>query len=295
MMDPYSIYEGAIFRPPSEAGSLIIQATIGCSYNKCTFCVTYLDKKFRIKSLEEIKRDVEVLKPYYLNTERIFLADGNALIIPTLDLVKILEYLFDEFPELKRVGIYGAPRDLLKKSLDELELLKEKGLGIIYLGVETGSNDLLKFVKKGVVARKMVEAGKKVVDAGLLLSAIIILGLGGRKFSKPHAVETANILNEMNPNYIGALTLMVVKGTELYEQVNRGEIELLTPREILLELRSIIEGLKVDDCVFRANHASNYLPFGGTLQMDKKKMLERIDMVLKKDQIEFKPEFLRGL
>jgi radical SAM superfamily enzyme YgiQ (UPF0313 family) len=257
--------------------------------------VTYLDKKFRIKTLEEIKKDVEVVKPYYSKTRRIFLADGNALIIPTHDLKDIINYLYEEFPKLERVGIYGAPKDILRKPIEDLELLKENGLGIVYLGVETGSDEVLKLVKKGVSAKEMAQAGKKVVDAGLLLSAIIILGLGGKRFTKTHGIETAKILNEMNPDYIGALTLMVVKGTELYEQVKRNEIELLIPKDILEELRILVDGLKVEDCVFRANHASNYLPFGGTLQADKTNILHRIDKVLKREHVDFKPEFLRGL
>ncbi|UCE39701.1 MAG: radical SAM protein [Thermoplasmata archaeon] len=291
----HQIYEGAVFRPPSEARSLILQITIGCSHNKCTFCITYRDKDFRIKSFEEIKRDVETVLPHYKDARRIFLADGNALIIPTKDLVKILSLLKDSFPKLERIGIYACPQDILKKSQYELKELKEAGLGIIYLGLESGSDMILKKVRKGVKSKKMIEAAQKVKDAEITLSVIFILGLGGKEATKEHAQKTAEVLSKMDPDYIGALTLMVIKGTEIYDEVKEGKLEILEPRDVFEELQILIENLNLTNCVFRANHASNYLPVGGTFPKDKQDILVKIKRILQKDDVSFKPEWLRAL
>ena len=289
------IYEGGIWRPPSEARSLILQATVGCSHNRCTFCISYLEKEFRIKTLEEIKGDIIKVKPYYPDPKRIFLADGNALVIPTDDLVRILELLYSEFSTLERVGIYGGPQDILHKSPEEFTKLKEAGLGIIYLGVESGLNELLLHVRKGANARQMLDAGRRVVDSGIPLSAIIILGLGGKAQSHEHAKETGKLLSEMEPAYIGALTLMLVKGTDTYEEVQRGELEPLDPMGVVAELKVLVENLDVKDCVFRANHASNYVIARGTLPGDKERILIELDEVLSKKDYHFKPEYMRGL
>ncbi len=289
------IYEGSVFRPPSEARSLILQATIGCSHNKCTFCITYKDKEFRIKSLEEIRRDVETVLPYYKETKRIFLADGNALIIPTKDLLKILVLLKESFLKLVRVGIYACPQDILKKSVSELKELRDSGVGIIYIGLESGSDPILKKVRKGVSSKRMIEAGNKVKEAGMILSVIFILGLGGKEHSKEHAIETARVLCRMDPDYIGALTLMAVKDTAIYNEVKTGKLELLEPKEILEELHILIENLNLSKCIFRVNHASNYLPVGGTLPEDKQEMLDKINRILQRNDVIFKPEWLRAL
>jgi radical SAM superfamily enzyme YgiQ (UPF0313 family) len=291
----YEIYEGSVFRPPSEARSLILQATIGCSHNKCTFCITYRNKKFRIKSFEEIKNDVDKVLPYYKNEKRIFLADGNALVIPTNDLLKILNLLKESFPKLERVGIYACPQDIIKKSVSELKALRNSGLGIIYLGLESGSDSILKKVRKGVTSKRMIEAGDRVKEAGIIFSVIFILGLGGKEHSKEHAIETAKILSRMDPDYIGALTLMAIKGTEIYDEVKSGKLELLNPREIFEELNILISNLNLTKCVFRANHASNYLPVGGTFPVDKQEILGKIENILKREDVSFKPEWLRAL
>jgi radical SAM superfamily enzyme YgiQ (UPF0313 family) len=290
-----SIYEGSVFRPPSEARSLILQATIGCSHNRCTFCVTYMEKKFRIKSFEEIEKDVQTVLPFYGNAERIFLADGNALVIPTKDLVRILALLKDNFPNLKRIGIYASPQDIRKKSESELGELKEAGLGIIYIGLESGSDAILKRIRKGALSKQMIEAAQKVKNAGITLSVIFILGLGGRKESREHAERTAEVLSKMDPDYIGGLTLMVIKGTKIYEEVKEGELEILEPIEVFAELEVLIKNLNLTQCVFRANHASNYIPVGGTLPKDKEEMLTKIQRILLMDDVSFKPEWLRAL
>jgi radical SAM superfamily enzyme YgiQ (UPF0313 family) len=290
-----NIYEGTVFRPPSEAYSLILQATIGCSHNKCTFCGTYLEKQFRIKSFEQIKKDVEVVYPSYKNIDRIFLADGNALIIPSPDLIKILKFLYSKFPKLNRVGTYACPSDLLKKSVDELKQLKTAGLGIIYIGLESGSDKILKRIRKGALSKHMIEGAKKVKEAGILLSVIMILGLGGKADSIEHAEESSRVISAMDPDYIGALTLMVVDGTEMQNQVNTGKLELLEPREVFNELKILIKNINVNAAVFRANHASNYIPVGGTLPNDKEKILKKIDNILKSKEVSFKDEFMRAL
>lgn len=287
-----SIYEGSLWRPPSEARSLILQATIGCSNNTCTFCGSYKTKRFRIKSLDQLKDDVYTVENYYKEVNRIFLADGDALVIKTNQLKDTLDFLYNEFPRLERVGVYASPQNLLQKSVDELITLKDHGLGIIYLGVETGSDYLLKKVKKGVTRDQMITAGSKAVESGILLSVTIIIGLGGPELSESHAKETAFILNAINPDYVGALTLMVVEGTELYQQYQKKEFTLLTPGETLQELYWLIESLDITT-VFRSNHASNYLPLGGDLPQDKGRLLQEIKRA--QERRAYKSEYLRRL
>lgn len=286
------IYEGSIWRPPSEARSLILQATIGCSSNQCTFCGSYKKKTFRIKSLDQLKADIYLVKPSYKNVNRIFLADGDALIIKTNQLLDTLDFLYEAFPRLERVGVYASPQNLLQKSVDELIQLKEHGLGIIYLGVETGLNLLLEKVKKGVTREQMITAGSKIVQSGIPLSVTIIIGLGGPGHSEQHAKETASILNKINPDYTGALTLMLVEGTELHKEYKKGAFTLLTPKETLQEMYWLIESLNCKT-VFRSNHASNYLPIGGDLPEDKDNLLNQIRRAQKRGM--YKSEYLRGL
>lgn len=288
-----SIYEGTVYRPPSEATSLILQATIGCSYNRCTFCVSYLDKKFRVKSLEELERDVRAVLPFFRDTKRIFLADGDALTIPAPRLLRILEMLRRYFPRLERVGVYGSPMNIKRKTCEELKALKEAGLGIVYLGLESGSDTILKAVRKGASSEDMIDAATKVRGAGIALSVIWILGLGGRERTEEHARETARVLNAMDPEYAAALTLMLVEPAPICREVEAGRLTPLGPAESLMELRRVVEGLEVSNCVFRANHASNYAPIGGTLLGDKQKVLEQIDLALREKA--FRPEWMRGL
>ena len=286
------IYEGSIWRPPSEARSLILQATIGCSNNTCTFCGSYKDKRFRIKPLDQFKADVYLVENYYKNVRRIFLADGDALVIKTQQLQDTLDFLYQEFPSLERVGVYASPQNLLQKSVSELITLKEHGLGIIYLGVETGLDSLLTKVEKGVTREQMIAAGSKAVKSGITLSVTIIIGLGGPELSKDHAKETASLLNKVTPDYTGALTLMVVEGTPLYSQYKKGEFTLLTPGETLQEMYWLIESISCRT-IFRSNHASNYLPVGGDLPEDKKRLLQQIESAQEKRV--YKSEYLRGL
>jgi radical SAM superfamily enzyme YgiQ (UPF0313 family) len=288
-------YEGAVFRPPSEAGSYLIQITYGCSHNKCTFCASYLDKPFRIRPEEEVLEDIAMaevsLGP---GVRRVFLCDGNALILKMDRLERILDRLDEAFPELQRVGAYANARDILKKSPEELRTLKEKKLGILYLGLESGSDEILADIDKGATAEEMTRAVRHAEENGLKTSVILILGIGGRAKSREHAEASARVANAMNPRFLSCLMLMLVPGTPLHEKHRRGEFETLSPEELLLELRILVEGLDLGGTVFRANHASNYLPLGGRFPKDKKSILAQIDRALG-GQVDLRPEFLRGL
>ena len=288
-------YKGKLYRPPSEAYSLIIQATIGCSHNKCTFCSMYKEDQFKIRNIEDIIADLKIGRQYYKNVKRIFLADGDALMIKTEKLADILKEIQRIFPECERVGIYGSPKSILLKSKEELSLLKELGLGIIYLGLESGSDRILKNIKKGVTSYEMIEAGRSVVDVGIPLSITLISGIGGKKYSKEHAIESAKVLNEINPDYIALLTLLLEKGTELYKDVQDGKFKLLTPKEVLLETRLLVENIEVDNCIFRSNHASNYVPLRGTLQKDRQLILNQIEEGLKISDLLEEKELYRRL
>ncbi|MCL6638238.1 MAG: radical SAM protein [Firmicutes bacterium] len=287
-------YVPPVFRPPSEADSLILQVTLGCSHNACTFCGSYKGKRFRVKDWPEIEAHIDEAKQYVPDTRRIFLADGNALVHSQEVLLKILNKLYRDFPSLERVGIYASPKDVLNKSREELAGLKAAGLGIVYLGLESGHDQILADIKKGATASQMIEAAKAVTGAGIKLSVTIIIGIGGPERSGDHARATASVLNAMKPDYIGALTLMVVKGTPLYKKMERGEFTILSPREMLQELRVLIENLSIEGCVFRSNHASNYLPLKGTLNRDKAGLLSLIDTALANEGL-LRPEFMRGL
>lgn len=290
-------YEGILIRPPSEAKSLIIQATIGCSHNKCTFCGAYLTKKFRIRNFEEIKRDLQIAKNSGYKPRRIFLADGDALSMPYEELLRVLKEINYLFPEIERVSVYATPQNLLEKTEEQLKILRENKLEMVYLGVETGWEELLRNIKKGVNREEMITAAKKAKKAGIKLSVTIILGLAGKENSLTHAKETASILNEIQPDYIGALTLIIIPGTILWKKRERGEFKELTPFEYLEEMGVIISNLNLyNGCIFRSNHASNYLPIGGRLPEDKEEILKFIkEVISRKDTSLLRPEFLRGL
>ena len=289
-------YEGAIYRPPSEANSFILQTTIGCSHNSCIFCCSYTSKEFREREMEGIFADIDEISARYKGVGRAFLADGDAMAMGAEKLLMILGKLYRSFPLLERVSLYATPRDLLKKSPAELEQLREAGLGIVYMGVETGNEELLKWIRKGVSRAEIAEAGIKAREAGLTVSVTVINGLGGLEKMALHAADTATLINEMDPHYLGLLTLMVVDGTPIARMIERNEYRLPAPMELLAEIRMMVEGIETSNCVFRANHASNYLPLKGTLPGDRQKLLDTIDaMLLKGDAARLKPDFLRGL
>lgn len=288
------IYEGTVYRPPSEAYSLIIQVTVGCSHNGCTFCSMYKNKQFKIRSIEDILADLEEASHYYKKVKRIFLADGDAFILKTEDLKLILNKIKELFPNCERVGIYATPGDILRKSDKELKYLKEIGLGIVYMGIESGSDEILKEINKGYTSDDMIKAGKKIIRSGIKLSATLISGLGGKEKSHIHAVESARVISEINPDYLGLLTLMVEPGTEMYDRVKNNEIQLLTPKEVMRETKRFITNLKVENCVFRSNHASNYASLSAVLDKEKGKIIDYIDEMLK-DDYDYKNEVFRSL
>jgi len=288
-------YEGIVIRPPSEAESLILQVTLGCSHNRCTFCPTYKGRRFRIKDLDRIKEEIDEIAPYG-PFHKVFLADGDALIIPQPKLLAILEYLNEKISGLRRVGIYGNAKSILRKSVEELKALKERKLGIIYLGVETGDEALLEKVRKGVTYEQMVEAGRRVKEAGITLSVTVLLGLGGIEGGQRHALATARILSDIDPDFASALTLMVVPGTPLYEDMKAGRFRLPSPFELLQELGMIVANSNFSRCYFTSNHASNYLPIKARLPKDKEAVVNLIHQVISsKDRSLLRPEFLRGL
>jgi radical SAM superfamily enzyme YgiQ (UPF0313 family) len=253
----------------------------------------YKDKKFYIKSLEEIKEHIKWAKGQYPAPSRIFLADGNALVIPTGVLLDILAEIKDNFPSVERISCYAAPKDLLNKDIEELIQLKKAGLSLLYLGVESGSDEVLKMVNKGVTAEEMVKAGQKAIEAGFKLSTMVILGLGGKKLWQQHAKETAKVISAINPHYFSPLTLMLEGETPLNQGIQRGEFQLLSSDEVMEELRLIVENLYLDNCIFRCNHASNYIPLKGILNQDKAKILAEIKEIMEKKN--YKNELYRGL
>lgn len=288
-------YEGMIYRPPSEADSLILQVAVGCSYNRCTFCHSFQGKSFRIKSFDEIREDIDEAAGYGA-IPRVFLADGDALIIPQPDLVRILNYLKLRIRGLERVGIYANAGDILKKSTEELKELKSLGLGIIYLGLESGNPEVLKRIKKNASAGQMIRAAKRVREAGILLSVTVLLGIGGVELSQAHAEDTGKVLSQMDPEYVGALSLMVVPGTPIHEELRTGKLVLPNPFELIRELGTMIANCQFTNCFFASNHASNYLPLRIRMPREKEKALQLIREVLqRKDPDLLRPEYMRAL
>lgn len=288
-------YEGFIIRPPSEAHSILLQVTVGCSHNKCTFCPTYKGGKFRIKSTEEIEEDILEARRFR-GTDKLFLCDGDALIIPQKKLIEILGSIKKNINNVKRVGTYGNAKSILRKSTTELKELKSLGLGIIYLGVETGHEELLQKINKGATYSQIVEAGRRVKEAGIILSVTVLLGIGGTSKSIEHARDTAKILSDIDPDYAGALTLMLVPGTTLYEDFEKGVFILPDAFGYLNELGIMIANSDFTNCFFTSNHASNYLPIKARLPLDKDKTISLIYGVIKKgDHKLLRPEYLRGL
>jgi len=287
-------YEGMIFRPPSEADSLILQVTVGCSYNRCTFCGAYQGKRFRIKRFEEIKEDVDEVSSYKIR--RVFLADGDALSVPQKGLLQILSYLKARLKGLERVGIYANAKDILRKDVEELRALKELGLEILYLGLESGDPEVLKRIKKNATVDQLIRAGKRVKESGILLSVTVILGIGGVEGSQTHAVETGKVLSAMDPDYVGALSLMIVPGTPIAKEIETGSLVLPTPFGLIQELETMIKKCQFSHCFFASNHASNYLPLRIQMPDQKEEALKRIREVLqRKDPDLLRPEYLRAL
>lgn len=286
-------YEGNIIRPPSEANSILLQITIGCSRNKCTFCGAYKGERFRIKPDSIIMDDIAFAANFCGRQRRVFLCDGDALIIPQKRLLNILLEIEKRLPRVTRVGIYANAKNLKMKTLDELKTLKAHGLGIVYLGLETGDDVTLKKINKGATSETMILMGKKAKAAGIKLSITVLLGIAGKTRSKIHARETGRVLSAIDPEYIGALSLMLIPGTSLYQDYASGDFTLLEPDEMLHELKNMIAATKLSKGLFHANHASNYLPIKARLPKDKEATLNLIDEALA-GKITLKPEYLRA-
>ncbi len=287
-------YQGFIIRPPSEASDILLQITLGCSHNKCTFCGSYEDKQFAVKSDEVILSDIIFASKHMQNQHRVFLLDGNALIVPYPKLEWILNKIREHLPWVRRVGTYANAQSIRLKSDEQLLKLKEKGLGIVYMGVESGDEETLKNICKGTGAVNLISQGKRVKEAGIKLSVTVLLGIAGREKSLQHAKATGELLTKMAPNYVGALTVMMLPNTPLADDLQKGKFELLSTREILLELKEMLSHTYLSNGLFFSNHASNYLPIKARLPQDKEKTLALIDSALN-GEIGLKAEWLRAL
>ena len=287
-------YKGKVYRPPSEAYSLIVQVTYGCSHNRCAFCDMYDDKHFSMRPMQEIREDFELARRVYKRVERVFLADGDALMRKTADLVEILGLIYGLFPECERVSCYASPASLQVKSEDELRLLRARGLQMVYMGLESGCDAVLTRMQKGHDAAAIVAAGQKARRCGFALSVTAISGLGSVALWRQHAADTAKAVSAIKPEYLGLLTLMVEHGTPLESWVKNGEFTLLSPLEVLKETELFLQQVDSEGTVFRANHASNYLTLKGTLNGDREALLRQIGAALA-GRRDLKPEFLRAL
>ncbi|MHC1725484.1 MAG: radical SAM protein [Syntrophobacteraceae bacterium] len=286
-------HEGMIIRPPSEADSILLQVTLGCSHNKCTFCGAYKEKRFTIKDDAIIDADIDYASQNLRFLRRVFLIDGDALIIPQARLVRILTRIREKMPWIQRVGIYANAKGILRKTPEELSELRELGLGIAYFGLESGDARVLQEVNKGHTPERMIEAGQRIRAAGMKLSVMVILGLAGRERSLEHARATGAALSEIDPTYVGVLTLMLYPNTLLTRQVKEGSFELINPQEMLSELREMLLHTTMTRGLFFANHASNYLPLKLRMPADKGKALASLDNALK-GKVALKPEWMRG-
>ena len=287
-------YFGSVYRPPSEARSLIVQVTYGCSHNTCAFCSMYKAKKFTLRPMEEILEDFRLARQAYSKVGRIFLADGDALIRPAADLERILEVIAELFPECERVTCYASPSSIHKRTPEELKRLRERNLTMVYMGLESGCDEVLKRMRKGHTAADIVAAGQKINAAGIDLSVTAISGLGGVELWREHAMDTAAALSTMKPAYIGLLTLMVEPGTPLYDWVEKGQFQLLDSHQVLEETALLVAQLDCEGAVFRMNHASNYLTLKGTLNEDKQALLKRIHSAMS-GRTDLRPEYFRAL
>lgn len=287
-------YEGNMIRPPSEAYSILLQATVGCSHNKCTFCGAYKGVRFKIKPDAVIFDDIAFAARHCRQQDRLFICDGDALIIPQKRLLPILMEIERQLPWVKRVGVYANTKGLKMKSDEELRELRRHGLKIAYMGLESGDDETLNSVNKGATADIMIAMGRKARQAGIKLSLTVLLGLAGRERSEIHAERTGRVLSAIDPEYVGALSLMLIPGTPLYEDYEAGRFPILTPEETLRELRTMIAHTDLTGGLFHANHASNYLPIKARLPEDKTATLRLINRALA-GEIQLKPEYMRAL
>jgi radical SAM superfamily enzyme YgiQ (UPF0313 family) len=289
-------YEGDIYRPPSEAHSLILQATLGCSYNRCTFCAMYRQKRFSQRSLTDLVSEIGWAAENLPGVRKVFLADGDALIAKASFLAKLLDEITLKLPGLARVSCYASPQALMVRSVEEMSLLREKGLTLYYLGIESGHDGVLAELEKGVDGEEMIAAANKATEAGVKLSTMILLGAGGRELSCEHARESARVVNAIQPRFLSTLVMTPVQGTPLFESAARGEVEELAPEELAFELHEFLDSLELTSTVFRSNHASNYLALAGNLPRDKEALLSELRAALRDPaRAPFRPKWSRGL
>ncbi len=288
-------YEGDIYRPPSEAYSLLVQVTIGCTHNKCTFCKMFKDKKFRVRNPQEVFEDLAWARRRYSRVERMFLCDGDALALSNKRLMPILEYISDNFPECERVTIYGRATDVLKKTDEEMRELYEAGMTMVYIGAESGSDKVLKDICKGETRQELIDAVRKIEGCGMQASVTFISGLAGKDGWEDHAIQTGTMISEMEPSYVGLLTLMVEPSVPMAKDIESGKLRLLSPDEVMAETLLMLENTNVTKkCVFRSNHASNYVSLRGDLPDDKEKMMNLLRKAMKNHDM-FKDERFRAL
>ncbi len=287
-------YQEPVYRPPSEANSYLLAVTNGCSHNECTYCAMYLGKQFSVRPEEEVMEDIAVAARQMAGTRRVFLLDGDALTISAGRLVPILEALRDHFPRLQRVGAYANAISINNKTDEELARIRELGLSIAYIGLETGDEVVNQRSVKGAIIAEQVEAVRRAQAAGIKMSVMTLLGMGGRERSREHAIETGRVLSRMDPRYISCLTVTPVEGTQLHADVQSGDFELITPEETLAELEGLLEHTHVSGAVFRSNHASNYLPLGGRLPADRERLVQSIQAA-RRGEVSLRPEWTRGL
>ncbi|HCC00191.1 MAG TPA: radical SAM protein [Ruminococcaceae bacterium] len=277
------IYEGTLYRPPSEARSLIVQVTIGCSHNGCRFCTMYKTKQFRIRPLDEIKQDFLEAKERYGNQiAKIFLADGDALVLPANTLQELLLYIHDLFPYAKSITSYGTPKDILRHSVRDLSRLHEAGLTMVYMGAESGDAKILKQINKGVSREKIIAAGQKLKEAHIQSSITLISGLGGKEYLQEHALESAELISQIKPDYLGFLTLMLEPGAPILQDIKEEKLHLLEPDDIIMEMELFLKHVDTEKTIFRANHASNYMTLKGTLNQDIPALLKQLEITKKR-------------
>ncbi|MCF6339262.1 MAG: radical SAM protein [Sulfurimonas sp.] len=274
-------YSYPLFRPPAEANNLIIQATYGCSYNNCAFCSMYKTKSYEVRKLEDIFRDIDVLSNHYPDARKIFLADGDALALKTDYLLKLLQYLKESFPKLRRVSLYASAQNILSKSNQELELLRINGLNLLYYGVETGSDVVLKKITKGVNQKQIIDSLNRACDAGIKISATVILGIGGSKYSEEHIKESAKVINATTLNYLSTLQLGLEEDAKEKFYENFSDFTMLDDVELLSEQKNFLELLNpTNKVIFRSNHASNALHLAGNLPREKDRLIKELDFAL---------------
>lgn len=287
------MYSEPLYRPPSEAHSAILQATVGCSHNRCAFCDMYKIKKFTILNEETLTKHALEVAKCFPKAQKVFVADGNALVMPFDNWIKLLKNIKKLFPFCQRVSTYATPTDILRKSEDELFTLRKNGLTLLYMGIESGSDAILDYIDKGVSSKELVLAGKKAIAAGINLSVTVIAGLGGEDYSD-HAIATAKVISEIQPHFVGVLSLMPEPNTKIYDDVQKGNFKLPSTIHVLKEIQLLLANVNLQNTIFRSNHASNYLSLAGTLNRDRKALMKIIDHAIANPEI-LRPEYNRGL